>query len=107
MTDLAAFTAEHVCRLTGLSARQLGYWDTTGSLYLAAPGGVFFIDRPAPTPADRRLQNLYRGRSAQVLHALLLEPGRSWHVGDLARKAAASPYTVHQVFTRLEELVAW
>ena len=29
MTDLAAFTAEHVCRLTGLSARQLGYWDKT------------------------------------------------------------------------------
>lgn len=30
MTELAAFTAEHVCRLTGLSARQLSYWDKTG-----------------------------------------------------------------------------
>ena len=29
MAELAAFTAEHVCRLTGLSARQLGYWDKT------------------------------------------------------------------------------
>src|SRR5690348_14440076 len=29
MTELAAFTAEHVCRLTGVSARQLGYWDST------------------------------------------------------------------------------
>lgn len=29
MTELAAFTAEHVCRLTGLSARQLSYWDKT------------------------------------------------------------------------------
>lgn len=29
MPELAAFTAEHVCRLTGLSARQLGYWDRT------------------------------------------------------------------------------
>ena len=29
MPDLAAFTAEHVCRLTGLSARQLRYWDQT------------------------------------------------------------------------------
>lgn len=27
MAELAAFTAEHVCRLTGLSARQLSYWD--------------------------------------------------------------------------------
>jgi uncharacterized protein (DUF433 family) len=29
MAELAAFTAEHVCRLTGLSARQLRYWDDT------------------------------------------------------------------------------
>ena len=27
---LLAFTAHHVQRLTGLSARQLGYWDRTG-----------------------------------------------------------------------------
>ncbi|GAC1517402.1 MAG: hypothetical protein NVS1B4_17500 [Gemmatimonadaceae bacterium] len=30
MAELAAFTAEHICRLTGLSARQLSYWDQTG-----------------------------------------------------------------------------
>ena len=29
MAELLAFTAEHVCRLTGLSARQLRYWDAT------------------------------------------------------------------------------
>ena len=29
MAELLAFTAEHVCRLTGLSARQLRYWDKT------------------------------------------------------------------------------
>ncbi len=29
MAELLAFTADHVCRLTGLSARQLRYWDTT------------------------------------------------------------------------------
>src|SRR5258708_29823799 len=29
MTELADFTAERVCRLTGLSARQLRYWDQT------------------------------------------------------------------------------
>jgi uncharacterized protein (DUF433 family) len=28
-TEIAAFAAEHVCRLTGLSPRQLGYWDKT------------------------------------------------------------------------------
>lgn len=29
MPELLAFTAEHICRLTGLSVRQLRYWDTT------------------------------------------------------------------------------
>jgi len=30
MTEMMAFTAEHVCRLTGLSNRQVRYWDDTG-----------------------------------------------------------------------------
>lgn len=30
MAELVAFTAEHVCRLTGLSKRQVRYWDETG-----------------------------------------------------------------------------
>lgn len=29
MTEVLAFTAEHVCRLTGLSSSQLRYWDKT------------------------------------------------------------------------------
>jgi DNA-binding transcriptional MerR regulator len=29
MQELVAFTADHVARLTGLSKRQLGYWDKT------------------------------------------------------------------------------
>jgi uncharacterized protein (DUF433 family) len=29
MAELLAFTADHVARLTGLSKRQLGYWDAT------------------------------------------------------------------------------
>lgn len=29
-SEVAAFTADHVCHLTGLTKRQLGYWDKTG-----------------------------------------------------------------------------
>ena len=29
-SELMAFTADHVCHLTGLTKRQLGYWDKTG-----------------------------------------------------------------------------
>src|SRR6478609_9548762 len=30
MTTVAAFTADQVCQLTGLTKRQLSYWDHTG-----------------------------------------------------------------------------
>lgn len=30
MVELLAFTTDHVCRLTGLSLRQVRYWDKTG-----------------------------------------------------------------------------
>src|SRR4051812_33382529 len=30
MTELVAFTPFHVCRVTGLTSRQLTYWDQTG-----------------------------------------------------------------------------
>lgn len=30
MAEIVAFTTEHVCRLTGLSTRQVRYWDDTG-----------------------------------------------------------------------------
>ena len=42
MTELLAFTAEHVCQLTGLSSRQLRYWDDT----------AFF--KPTLLPGHRR-----------------------------------------------------
>lgn len=29
MSEILAYSAEHVCRLTGLTPRQLGYWDDT------------------------------------------------------------------------------
>lgn len=44
-TTIVAFSAENVCRLTGLTMRQLGYWDKTG----------FFHPRYAD--GERRLPN--------------------------------------------------
>lgn len=37
-----------------------------------------------------------------MVHALLHEPDRVWHVGDLAAAAEVSPYTAHQALTALE-----
>jgi DNA-binding MarR family transcriptional regulator len=85
-----------------LQEQGVGYFDAGGSLYIPYSDGVFYIDRAAPQ-TERSLQNLYEGRSAQVLQVLLAEPEREWHVNELAELAEVSPYTVHQVFTRLEK----
>lgn len=85
-----------------LRERGVGYWDRGGSLYLKLPGALYDIDRPPPPAAGRQRRAPYRGRAAQVVHALLHQPERAWHVGDLAAAAEVSPYTAHQVLTALE-----
>ena len=82
---------------------KLGYVDMGGSLYLPLPGSLILIDRPAPRKGDRRPKNLYKGSTAQVLHVLLSEINRGWHVHEIADKAKVSTYTAHHVFTALEE----
>src|SRR6185312_8156542 len=74
-----------------LRREGIGYWDCSGSLYLKLPHALFYLDRPRGRQAPRVLRNLYRGSSAQVLHALLIEPTRAWHVQELALQAGVSP----------------
>lgn len=86
-----------------LRRHKLGYWDTGGSLYIDLPWALYWVDRPVPAGRPRVLRSVYRGSTAPVLHALLLAPGRHWHVSELARRAEVSVSTVHQVCTFLEE----
>jgi len=85
-----------------LQRHQLAYWDAGGSIYIDLPWAFFWVDRPVPAGQPRVLRNVYRGSTARVLHALLLEPGRAWHVSELAGRAQVSLSTVHQVCTFLE-----
>ncbi len=80
----------------------LAYWDHSGSLYLEVPWAFYFVDRSKQAKTERPIRKLYRGSTAQVLHTMLIEPGRSWHIQELAEMAAVSPSTVHEVFTFLE-----
>ena len=88
-----------------LKENRVGYWDSGGSLYLELPWGLYYVDYPPPTQPrlDRVPKNLYRGRTTQVLHTLLLEPDRDWKVSDLAESADVSLYTAHQVLDHLEK----
>lgn len=88
---------------TMLRDARIGYWDSSGSLYLDLPCATFLVDRPIPAGRPRTLRNIFRGSSAQVLHALLLKPEKSWSVVELAEVSSVSPSTVHAVFSYLEE----
>ncbi len=85
-----------------LRQHKMAYWDSGGSLYVDLPWALYLIDRPVPAGRPRILRGPYRGSAAQVLHALLLDTGRSWHVTELAERAQVSVSTVHQVCTFLE-----
>ena len=86
-----------------LRDQDIGYWDRGGSLYLKLPWALFYLDRPQPRPTARKLHSLYRGSAAQVLHALLVEPSRLWHVNELAVRAEVSLSRAHEVLSELEQ----
>ena len=88
---------------TLLRSNKVGFWDTGGSLYLETPNAYFWIDRPLPAGKARKLTNVFRGNATQVLHAMLLQPERAWHVHDLALTAQVAPSTAHKVLSSLEE----
>ncbi len=86
-----------------LRQEHIGYWDSGGSLYLELPWALYFIDRPLPQAAERNLHNPYSGRSAQVLHTLLMNASTEWASKDLAESANVSAYTAHLVLKFLED----
>jgi DNA-binding MarR family transcriptional regulator len=50
----------------------------------------------------REALNIFKGNAARVLHVLMSEPGRRWHLVELADQAKVSPSTVHQVLFVLQ-----
>jgi hypothetical protein len=87
-----------------LKTEGVGYYDRGGSLYLPAPGAYIYVDKPPPKSVAKAIGSLFKGRRAQVIHALLLHP-REWLTGkDLAERAQVSTATVSQVMTELERL---
>ncbi len=82
--------------------KGVGYLDLEGNARIAF-GGVFIerlvADRPA---AERReLKSLFRPKSAQVLRAILREPGRAWRVTELSETSGVSLGHVSNVRTGL------
>ena len=87
-----------------LKAERVGYFDAGGSLYIPAPGALFFVDKPPSKSAFRAIRSLFSGRRAHVLHGLLMRREDWLGVTELAEDVSASPSTVSMVLTELERL---
>lgn len=86
-----------LCDETGV-----GYLDLVGNARIAF-GGVFIERIVADKPAaqQRELKTLFRPKSAQVLRAMLREPGRAWRVTELSETSGVSLGHVSNVRTGL------
>lgn len=86
-----------------LREHGIGYLDHSGNVYLELPWALYFVDRPSSKTEPRPLRRPFRGSSAQVVHALLAEPAKAWHITHLAQRAQVQPSTAHKVCTWLQE----
>lgn len=92
-----------------LERHGVGIVDGIGNTHVELPGLLLHTEGQrrrgeARTGAVARLT----GKAGLAAQALLLEPGREWHVQDLAEEAHVSVGLAHRVLTRLEteDLVA-
>ena len=84
-----------------LAGAGVGTVDAQGNVCLGLPGLVMRVAtnrKPARRPRPTRL----RGQAGVVAQALLLEPGRDWHVIHLAEVCGVSPALVSRVLARLD-----
>lgn len=85
-----------------LRDERIGYFDSSGSLFIPAKGLYVLVDRPASRKQARSLDNLFVGRRAQVLHAVWLL-GRDWFgVHQVAERAGVSPATTSETLIGIE-----
>ncbi|MDE0039326.1 MAG: type IV toxin-antitoxin system AbiEi family antitoxin [Gammaproteobacteria bacterium] len=98
VADAISATAKEMLR-----DRRAAYFDAGGSLFLCSEPVYVHIDRPSPRPMASRVQSLFRGSRAQVVHCLLLAPRTWFGATHLAEQAGVSPGTASVVLRHLEQ----
>ncbi|MBC8010087.1 MAG: hypothetical protein H7067_08320 [Burkholderiales bacterium] len=87
------------CRKARLSAADLN-----GRLYLRAPG--LLVELPAIGGRRYRFEleprNVFVGKSARIVRALLADPERPWRQSELVARAGATSGLVSRIVTHLE-----
>lgn len=85
-----------------LKGERVGYYDSGGSLFLAAGNIYLYVDKPPPKSLSKSVRSLFSGRRAQLLHAVLMRQDGWFRVNEMASQAGVSPATASQVLTELE-----
>jgi hypothetical protein len=85
-------------------AEGLGFFDTTGTLFLPADGAFVFVDKGLPRSRTTGERKLFAQRRSQAVHALLREPSRWFGVSELAQAADVAPSTASEVLGLLDKL---
>jgi hypothetical protein len=87
----------HLCE-----EKAVGYLDLEGNARITF-GGVFIerIVSDKPASEQRELKSLFKPKSAQVLRAMLRDPGRAWRVAELSEISGVSLGHVSNVRTGL------
>ena len=85
-----------------LREERIGYFDSSGSLFIAAKGLYLRVDKPASRKQSRSLNNLFAGKRALVLHAVWLAKSDWFGVHELAERAGVSPATASETLIAVE-----
>jgi hypothetical protein len=87
------FLAPYISPKAGEICRQesIGYLDLSGNCYLCFDG-VYIEQEGKPNvfKEKRDLRSLYAPKSERILRVLLINPGKSWKVEELAKEAEVS-----------------
>jgi hypothetical protein len=85
-----------------LRNERVGYFDSSGSLFIAAKGLYLFVEKPPSNKQFRSLNNLFASRRAQVLHAVWVSRPDWFGVHAIAERAGVSPSTASETLIAIE-----
>jgi hypothetical protein len=85
-----------------LRDERVGYFESSGSLFIAARGLYLRVDKPASRKQSRSLNNLFADRRAQVLHAVWATRPDYFGVHAIAERAGVSPATASETLIAIE-----
>lgn len=86
-----------------LMEEGIGFFDSGGSMFLREDGAYVYVEKPPPKSAKKAIASLFSGRSAQVLHTLLVHHKERFGIVELAERAGVAPATASKVVNEIEK----